>query len=142
MEILLFTPALLSFLFPLELSQVTDVCNDVELMDGKPKDECEKEELKNKMSEDVSEKPKVEQVKDEVEENDDQGVETDDEDVESDDECVMETTPEMEDASVVKYSVKTTPFLQRWVHQMINAVQFFFFINFFKCSFIIKLFLY
>uniref|UniRef100_A0A671VNX6 Si:ch211-266i6.3 n=1 Tax=Sparus aurata TaxID=8175 RepID=A0A671VNX6_SPAAU len=110
--ILLFTPALLSFLFPLELSQVTDVCNDVELMDGKPKDECEKEELKNKMSEDVSEKPKVEQVKDEVEENDDQGVETDDEDVESDDECVMETTPEMEDASVVKYSVKTTPFLQ------------------------------
>lgn len=114
---ILFTPALLSFLFPLEHSQVTDVCSDVELMDGKPKDECEKEELKNKMSEDVSERPKVEQVKDEVQENADQGEEMDDDDddeaVESDDECVMETTPEMEDASVVKYSVKTTPFLQR-----------------------------
>lgn len=93
------------FLFPLELSQVTDVCNDVEVEDSKAKDEFKKEELKNEMPEDVGEHPKVEQVKDEVEESDDQEVEMEDKEVESDD--------EMEDASVVKYNVKTTPYLQR-----------------------------
>ncbi|XP_041807699.1 cytoskeleton-associated protein 2 [Chelmon rostratus] len=87
-----------------ELSQVTDVCNDVEVEDSKAKDEFKKEELKNEMPEDVGEHPKVEQVKDEVEESDDQEVEMEDKEVESDD--------EMEDASVVKYNVKTTPYLQ------------------------------
>ncbi|KAM4620226.1 uncharacterized protein ACJ7VT_006924 isoform 1-T2 [Polymixia lowei] len=51
------------------------------------------------------------------EESDDQEVETDDaEEVESEDEDdekgLRETTPNMEEASVVKYSVKTTPYLQ------------------------------
>lgn len=92
---LLFTQTLLPCLFPLELSQVTD--------------EYKQEELKNEMPEHVNE-----QVKDQVEESD---VETDVEEVESDDddddEEGMETTPQIEDASVVKYSVKTTPYLQR-----------------------------
>ncbi|KAI3373414.1 hypothetical protein L3Q82_022017, partial [Scortum barcoo] len=96
-----------------ELSQVTDVCNNVEVEDNKPKDESEKEELKNEMSELVSKQLKVEQVKDGVKESDNQVVETDVEEVESDDEeGGMDTTPQMEDASVVKYSVKTTPYLQ------------------------------
>lgn len=30
-----------------------------------------------------------------------------------DDDCLMETTPEADGTSVVKYSVKTTPYLQR-----------------------------
>lgn len=92
---LLFTQTLLPCLFPLELSQVTD--------------EYKQEELKNEMPEHVNE-----QVKDQVEESDEQEVETDVEEVESDDDDEgMETTPQMEDASVVKYSVKTTPYLQR-----------------------------
>ncbi|XP_075958396.1 cytoskeleton-associated protein 2 [Anarhichas minor] len=45
----------------------------------------------------------VEQVKDGVEES---------EEGESEEECVMETMPPMENASVIKYSVKTTPYLQ------------------------------
>ncbi|KAK9536111.1 hypothetical protein VZT92_005922 [Zoarces viviparus] len=45
----------------------------------------------------------VEQVKDGVEES---------EEGESDEECVMEASPQMENASVIKYSVKTTPYLQ------------------------------
>ncbi|XP_076606886.1 uncharacterized protein LOC143332920 [Chaetodon auriga] len=94
-----------------KLSQVTDVCSDVEVEDSKPQDECKKEELKDEMPEDVSEQPKVEQVKDEVEESNDQEVEMENKEVESDDECV-ETTPHREDASVVKYNVKTTPYLQ------------------------------
>ncbi|XP_070773909.1 cytoskeleton-associated protein 2 [Enoplosus armatus] len=90
------------------LSQMTDVCDDVEVKDSEPKAECTKEELKNEMPEHVSEQPKDEQVKDEDEEE-----ESDDQEVESDgDEDVMETTPQMKDASVVKYSVKTTPYLQ------------------------------
>lgn len=83
------------------------MCNNVEVEDDNPEDECKKEQMKTEMPEDV------EQVKDEVEESDDQEVETDDEEVQSEDECVMETTPQMKDASVVKYSVKTTPYLQR-----------------------------
>ncbi|XP_033502456.2 cytoskeleton-associated protein 2 [Epinephelus lanceolatus] len=98
-----------------EISQVTDVCSDVEMEDNKPNDDCEEEELKKEVPEDVSEQPKVEQVKDEKEESVDD-VETDDDDddeVESDDdEGVMKTTPQMENASVIKYSVKTTPYLQ------------------------------
>ncbi|XP_070700405.1 cytoskeleton-associated protein 2 [Pempheris klunzingeri] len=116
-----------------DCSQVTDVCNDVE-MDSKPQDECKKDDQKIDMPEDVGEQPKVEQVMeeeesdqevgtDEEEESDqevgtDEEVESDqevgtDEEVENDeDEVVVKTTPQMEDASVVKYSVKTTPYLQ------------------------------
>ncbi|XP_051257254.1 cytoskeleton-associated protein 2 [Dicentrarchus labrax] len=94
-----------------DLTQVTDECNDVEVEDSEPKDEGKKEELKNEMPEVVSEQPKVEKVNDGGE-SDDQKVETDDDYEGASDDCVMETTPQMEDASVVKYSVKTTPYLQ------------------------------
>ncbi|XP_023137618.1 cytoskeleton-associated protein 2 [Amphiprion ocellaris] len=92
-----------------EISQVKNECNDVEMDDSKPVEESGKEELKNEMPEDVGE-----QVKDEVEECDDQKVDTEDaEEVESgDDDGVMEVTPQRVDASVIKYSVKTTPYLQ------------------------------
>ncbi|XP_042355120.1 cytoskeleton-associated protein 2 [Plectropomus leopardus] len=96
-----------------DVFQVTDLCNNVEMVHKKPKDECKDEEPKRETPEDVSEQPKVEQVKDKAEESDDQRVETDDEEVESDDDVgVIETTPQMENASVIKYSVKTTPYLQ------------------------------
>ncbi|XP_068456860.1 cytoskeleton-associated protein 2 [Clinocottus analis] len=78
-----------------ELSQVTDVLGEVKPEDGKPQCECEEGELKD---EDV--KP----VKDEAEESED-------EEGQSDVECV-EVMPQMEDASVIKYSVTTTPYLQ------------------------------
>lgn len=90
--------------FPLELSQGTDACNNVEVED-KPKDEYEMEQMENGMQEDVSKHLQVEQVKEEVEESDEEG--------QNEDDRAMETTPQMEDASVVKYSVKTTPYLQR-----------------------------
>lgn len=86
------------------------MCSEME--DSKPKYECKEEELKKEMPDDVGKQQKVEQVKDGAEESDDQKVETDEE-VESDEVCVMETTPPMEDASVIKYSVRTTPYLQR-----------------------------
>lgn len=90
---------------------MTDKCNS-ETEDSKPINECKAEELKIDMPEDAGK-----QVKDEAEESDDQKVEKDA--VESDDDDdVMETTPEMEDASVIKYSVKTTPYLQRWAGQL------------------------
>ncbi|TNN76603.1 Cytoskeleton-associated protein 2 [Liparis tanakae] len=79
-----------------DLSQVTDVRGDVVMDDCKPQYECEGE--RTEMSEDVK------QVKDEVEES---------EEGETDVKCVKETVPQMEDASVIKYSVKTTPYLQR-----------------------------
>ncbi|KAM6983657.1 cytoskeleton-associated protein 2 [Tautogolabrus adspersus] len=89
-----------------EVSKTTDVCREVEVENGNEDKECAEEELKDDVPEDVSEQPKVEQMKDEEE------VEMDDvEEVESD-EGVMETTPNKEDASIVKYSVKTTPYLQ------------------------------
>ncbi|KAG8008209.1 Cytoskeleton-associated protein 2 [Nibea albiflora] len=97
-----------------ELLQVTDVCSAAEVKQSDPEDECREEELKNEMPEEVGEQPKVEQVKDEGEESESETEDDDDEEeeeVDSDD-CVMETTPQMEEASVVKYSVKTTPYLQ------------------------------
>uniref|UniRef100_UPI0037E8E337 cytoskeleton-associated protein 2 n=1 Tax=Semicossyphus pulcher TaxID=241346 RepID=UPI0037E8E337 len=94
-----------------EVTQVTDVCSDSESEDSKAKDECKEEVMKNEMPEDVGEHLKVEQVKDEGEESEEE-VETDDvEEVVSDD-SVMEAIPQTKGASVVKYSVKTTPYLQ------------------------------
>ncbi|XP_010768702.1 cytoskeleton-associated protein 2 [Notothenia coriiceps] len=88
-----------------EPSLVTDVSSDSEMEDSQPE-----EELNKGTPEDVSKQPKVEQVKHQVEESD--GVETEEE-VESDDvQCVTENTPEREGASMIKYSVKTTPYLQ------------------------------
>ncbi|TDH04626.1 hypothetical protein EPR50_G00134700 [Perca flavescens] len=105
--------ALDAFPYEDELPQVTDVCNNVEMEDGKQKDECKTEERKEEEMHEEGEQPKVEQVKDGVEESSAQKVETDEE-VESDDDDdgVMETVPQMEDASVIKYNVKTTPYLQ------------------------------
>lgn len=81
--------------------------------DSKPINECKAEELKIDMPEDAAR-----QVKDEAEESDDEKVEVDYVESDDDDDDVMETTPEMEDASVIKYSVKTTPYLQRWAGQL------------------------
>uniref|UniRef100_A0A8C9Z9A2 Si:ch211-266i6.3 n=1 Tax=Sander lucioperca TaxID=283035 RepID=A0A8C9Z9A2_SANLU len=103
----------LSFVSPLELPQVMDVPNNVEMEDGKQKDECETQERKEERhEEEEGEQPKVEQVKDGVEESSDQKVEADEEVESDDDDGVMETVPQVEDASVIKYSVKTTPYLQ------------------------------
>ncbi len=87
---------------------MTDGCN-MEVEESTPKDESKMKELKNEILEAVCEQQTAEQVKDEEEESD-QEVETDDEEVED---KGMETTPEISEASVVKYSVKTTPYLQR-----------------------------
>lgn len=89
------------------------MCTDGEAEDNKSQDECKNEQMINETHEGDGEQPLVEQMKDEVEESDDEEVETDDGEVESEDESVMETTPQKGDASVVKYSVKTTPYLQR-----------------------------
>ncbi|KAK5859220.1 hypothetical protein PBY51_003302 [Eleginops maclovinus] len=78
---------------------VTDVCSDAEMEDSKP------EELKKGTPEDVSKQPKVEQVKDQV-------VTEEEEESDDDVECVTEKTPQRECASMIKYSVKTTPYLQ------------------------------
>lgn len=104
-------PKLLSCLLPSELSQVTEVSSSIEAEYDKPKDVCTKELAKNEMPEDVSKQLQVVQVKDGAEESAEQEVETDE--AESEDDYVTATTPRMEDASVVKYSVKTTPYLQR-----------------------------
>ncbi|XP_026184208.1 cytoskeleton-associated protein 2 [Mastacembelus armatus] len=87
---------------------VAQVTADVQKEDGEPKDECT-EEVKNEMPWEGRESLKVEKVKNEEENRDE--VEMDDfEEVESHNEGV--TTPKREDASVIKYSVKTTPYLQ------------------------------
>lgn len=87
-------------------------------------DESEKE-LKEEIADEVDEKPKAEQLKGEDEEYTDQKVESEEEESdeeesdeeeseeEESEEEVLETTPQMSDASVIKYSVKTTPYLQR-----------------------------
>ncbi|XP_072231835.1 cytoskeleton-associated protein 2 [Leuresthes tenuis] len=94
-----------------ELVRATDEC-DVGTDCGEPVDECKTDEV----LEDICQQQNVEQVKEDAEESDDQKVEEDDvesdeDDVESD-EDVKETTPQLTDASVIKYSVKTTPYLQ------------------------------
>ncbi|XP_071374763.1 cytoskeleton-associated protein 2 [Centroberyx affinis] len=98
-----------------EPPQMKDECNDAEMEDSTPKED----ELKNEMPEEVTDELEDVEVKNEAEEeNYDQKVENVDvEEVESDDDededdDVIETTPKMEEASVVKYSVKTTPYLQ------------------------------
>ncbi|KAJ4929540.1 hypothetical protein JOQ06_018564 [Pogonophryne albipinna] len=90
-----------------EPSLVTDVSSGSEMEDSQPE-----EELSKGTPEDVSKQQVVEQVKHQVEESD--GVETEEE-VESDEDDVQrvtENTPQREGASMIKYSVKTTPYLQ------------------------------
>ncbi|CAJ1064546.1 cytoskeleton-associated protein 2 [Xyrichtys novacula] len=88
------------------VSLVSNVCSEVE--ESEPMYGCEEEELKNEKPEDVSEQMKIEQLKDE-EDSEESEAEMDDTEKAA---GVMETTPQREDASVVKYSVKTTPYLQ------------------------------
>lgn len=90
-----------------EPSLVTDVSSGSEMEDSQPE-----EELSKGTPEDVSKQQVVEQVKHQVEESD--GVETEEE-VESDEDDVQrvtENTLQREGASMIKYSVKTTPYLQ------------------------------
>ncbi|KAK7925405.1 hypothetical protein WMY93_007715 [Mugilogobius chulae] len=77
-------------------------CKDIE---NEEKRECKQEDVKSKA------------FKSEGDVSDDQEVlgkseESDDDDDDDSDCCVKENTPPVKDASVVKYSVKTTPFLQ------------------------------
>ncbi|XP_041656649.1 cytoskeleton-associated protein 2 isoform X2 [Cheilinus undulatus] len=95
-----------------DVLQVTDLCAEVKLESRNEEEDCEKEELKNEKTEDVEEQLKVVHVKDEEKENDKEEGEMDDAEEADSDEGVMETTPQREEASVVKYSVKTTPYLQ------------------------------
>ncbi|KAK2828848.1 hypothetical protein Q5P01_019882 [Channa striata] len=83
-----------------EVAQVTEECG-VGMEDGKSKDVYEEEQVQNEILEYVGEQPKFEQVKNEPEESDTEEVAND-----------KENTPQMENASVIKYSVKTTPYLQ------------------------------
>ncbi|XP_029925079.1 cytoskeleton-associated protein 2 [Myripristis murdjan] len=115
-----------------EPSQTKDKCNDVEMEDSTPKDECQ-DHVENEMPEECSREPEDVEVKNETEDNveknesddeiksesDDEEDDVDDDDEEEEEEeeeeegkDVTKTTPKMEGASVVKYSVKTTPYLQ------------------------------
>lgn len=76
--------------------------------EGKAEDEDDGEQTENKMPKDGSDQLQVEQ-KEEASDDED---ETEDETVQSKVEDVMESTPQ-QSASVVKYNVKTTPYLQR-----------------------------
>ncbi|KAM6907567.1 cytoskeleton-associated protein 2 [Xenentodon cancila] len=90
----------------LEAMAIPLTCSDDDVeTESRSVNECEKEPWPE-VSEDVAEKPKVEHVKNE--ERSDQKVE----DEEESDESVLEPSSPMTDASVIKYSVKTTPYLQ------------------------------
>lgn len=93
-------------IFSLESAQVKIVSINAELEDGKPKDECQ-EGLKYKMK-DVGKKLQVAQVKIKK-----QSLAVMDKEMESKEERVMEPMPQRENTSMVKYSVTTTPYLQR-----------------------------
>ncbi|KAJ0062018.1 hypothetical protein NL108_014909, partial [Boleophthalmus pectinirostris] len=82
---------------PSHCDDVVNKCND---MDNEAKTECVQEEVK-------METPNKMMVKSEGSESDEESEESDDDDC-----YVKENTPPKEEASVVKYSVKTTPFLQ------------------------------
>lgn len=90
---------------------MTDMCSNGEEGEGKAEDKCKEEQTENKMPQDVSDQLQVQQMKEE--ESDDEEGEKDDGVAQSDDDSLTETTPQKESASVVKYSVKTTPYLQR-----------------------------
>lgn len=93
--------------------QTNDSSCEVEMEDSAAKDECRDE--KNELD-DVDYVPEDVKVKskDEEEEVDSEEDESDDYEEEDGDECSVETTPKKDvGASVVKYSVSTTPYLQR-----------------------------
>lgn len=83
---------------------------NAELDDNTPEDECG-EGFKNKPKVEVGDKLLMAQVKTGKESKDQKVVK--DEMMESKNERAMEHMPQREDTSVVKYSVTTTPYLQR-----------------------------
>ncbi|KAM9386142.1 uncharacterized protein KZ484_007697 isoform 1-T2 [Pholidichthys leucotaenia] len=76
------------------VTQTADGCDDKEMECAKPVEGCAK--MQTELYEDVGE-----QVKDEAEESDEEAGSH-----------VMEATPQRKDASMIKYSVTTTPYLQ------------------------------
>lgn len=95
-----------SAMLSLDSAQVINVSNHAKLEDGKPKDECRhqlKYETKN-----VGKKLQVTQVKIKK-----QSLAVMDKEIESRKERVIEPMPQRENTSMVKYSVTTTPYLQR-----------------------------
>lgn len=91
----------------LESAPVINVSSTAELEDGKPKDERE-EVLRYEKKEGVSNKLQVTQVKSKKQSLAAMAKET-----ESKEERVMEPMPQKETSSMIKYSVTTTPYLQR-----------------------------
>uniref|UniRef100_A0A7N6A8H0 Cytoskeleton-associated protein 2 C-terminal domain-containing protein n=1 Tax=Anabas testudineus TaxID=64144 RepID=A0A7N6A8H0_ANATE len=91
---------------------VVNLCDALEALatPSRCNDEYKKEEEQNEMLDDCG-KHKFEPVKNEEEESDKCKVETDDEEEEEGSHNDV-STPQVESASVVKYSVKTTPYLQ------------------------------
>lgn len=100
------------FSFDSEPPEIKDVCSDLK-SEGKLEDDSEGEQIENKTPKDGSGQLQVEQ-KEEEEESDEYEMEDEmeDEAVQSKMEDVTNGTPH-QSASVVKYNVKTTPYLQR-----------------------------
>lgn len=94
-------------MFSLESAQVKNVSSNAEIEDGKQEDERQ-ELLKYEKKEDVGNKLQVTQVKSKK-----QSLAVMDKETESKVERAMEPMPQRENTSVVKYSVTTTPYLQR-----------------------------
>lgn len=91
--------------------QKNDMSCEVEMEDSEAKDECRDE--KNELG-DVDYVPEDVEVKTKDEEEKVDSEEDESDDYEDGDEDSLETTPKKdEEASVVKYSVSTTPYLQR-----------------------------
>lgn len=86
---------------------MTDMGSNVEAEEGKAEDKCKEEQIENKMPQDVSDQLQVEEMKEEKSDD-----EKDDGVAQNEDDSLMETTPQ-DSASVVKYNVRTTPYLQR-----------------------------
>lgn len=93
-------------MFSLESAHAVNVSNNAGLEDGKPKDDSQ-EGLKYERK-DVGENIQVAQLKIKT-----QSLAVTDKEMESKEECVMELVKQRESTSMVKYSVTTTPYLQR-----------------------------
>lgn len=98
------------FWWLIEPPEIKDVCSDLK-SEGKLEDDSEGEKIENKAPKDGSDQLQVEREEEEEEEESDE-YETEDEAVQSKMEDAMNGTPH-QSASVVKYNVKTTPYLQR-----------------------------
>lgn len=91
---------------------MTDVRSEIQ-EESKAEDKDEGEQIENKEPKDGSSQLQVEQEEEASDDDEDETEdETEDEAVQSNVEDAMESTPQ-QSASVVKYNVKTTPYLQR-----------------------------